>query len=101
MLYTTWHSCNIELNRCINGEDIVKFIKAQKIRWLEHVKRMDVGAMPRKKKKRKTPSEMDGRCSNDLTVMKIKQWTEKTKDSKQWRLVVVEAKAVAPRGWMD
>jgi hypothetical protein len=23
-----------------------------------------------------------------LKVMKIKQWTEKTKDSKQWRLVV-------------
>jgi hypothetical protein len=33
--------------------------------------------------------------------MKIKQWTEKTKDREQWRLVVEEAKArvVAPRGW--
>jgi hypothetical protein len=37
-----------ELNRSINGEDIVKFIKAQRIRWLRHVKRMEVGAMPRK-----------------------------------------------------
>jgi hypothetical protein len=28
-----------------------------------------------------------------LTVMKIKQWMEKTKDREQWRLVVEEAKA--------
>jgi hypothetical protein len=36
------------LNRVINGEDIAKFIKAQRTRWLGHVKRMQVGAMPRK-----------------------------------------------------
>jgi hypothetical protein len=33
---------NEELNRVINGKDIVKFIKAQRIRWLRHVKRMEV-----------------------------------------------------------
>jgi hypothetical protein len=54
------------LNRCINGEDFVKFLKAQKVRWLGHVKRMDVRAMPRKKKKRKTPPEMDERCCSRL-----------------------------------
>ncbi len=37
---------NEELNRLMNGEDIVKFIKAQRIRWLGQVKRMEVGAMP-------------------------------------------------------
>jgi hypothetical protein len=39
---------NEELNRSIKGENIVKFINAQRIRWLGHVKRMEVGAMPRK-----------------------------------------------------
>jgi hypothetical protein len=39
---------NEELNRSINGEDIVKCIKAQRIRWLGHLKRMEMGAMPRK-----------------------------------------------------
>jgi hypothetical protein len=29
----------------------------------------------------------------DLKVMKIKRWTEKTKDREQWRLVVEKAKA--------
>jgi len=35
-------------NRSINGEDIVKFIKAQRKRWVRSVKRMEVGAVPRK-----------------------------------------------------
>ena len=39
---------NEEMNRSINGKDVVKFIKAQRIRWLGHVKRIKVGAMPRK-----------------------------------------------------
>jgi hypothetical protein len=38
---------NEELNRSVNGEDIVKFIGAQKVRWLGHVKRIEVGSMPR------------------------------------------------------
>jgi hypothetical protein len=55
------------LNRYINGEDLVKFIKAQRIRWQGHVKRVEVRAMSRKMmegrlyrtKERKTSSEMD------------------------------------------
>jgi hypothetical protein len=39
---------NKELNRSIKGENIVKFIKAQRKIWLGHVKRMEAGAMPRK-----------------------------------------------------
>jgi len=41
----TWRIRNSEeLNRSINGEDIVKLIKTQRIRWLGHLKRMEVGA---------------------------------------------------------
>jgi len=39
---------NEELNRSIKGEDNVKFINAQRIRWLGHAKRMEAEAMPRK-----------------------------------------------------
>jgi hypothetical protein len=93
---------NEELNRVINGEDIVKFIKAQRIRWLGHVKRMEVGAMLRKmmegrlyiarRKGRPRLRWMDDVIA-DLRIMKIKQWMEKTKDGQQWRLVVEVAKA--------
>jgi len=67
----------------------VKFIKAQRIRWLGHVKRMEKGAMPRKimegrlfigqRRGRPHLRWMDDVVA-DLTVMKIKQWIEKTKD---------------------
>jgi hypothetical protein len=53
----TWRiRYNEELNRFIKGEDIVKFVKAQRIRWLGHVKRMEGGAMPRRM--------MEGKCSS-------------------------------------
>jgi len=85
-----------ELNRSINREDIVKFIKAQRIRRLGHVKRMEVGVMPRKMMERRLFIRrrigrprlrwMDDVVA-DLKVMKIKQWMEKMKDREKWRLL--------------
>jgi hypothetical protein len=79
---------NEDLNRSINGEDIVKFLKAQRIRWLGHVKRVEGGAMPRKMmegrvfvgRRRGRPHLRWMDDVADLKVMKIKQWTEKTKE---------------------
>ena len=81
---------NEELNSSINGEDIVKFIKAKRIRWLGHEKRMEVGAMPRKMMEgRLFVGRWRGRprlrwmddVVADFKVTKIKQWMEKTEDS--------------------
>jgi len=79
----------------------VKFIEAQRIRWLGHVKRIEVGAMPRKimegrlfigrRKLRPRLRWMDNVVA-DLKVMKIKQW-KKMKDREKWRLVIEKAKA--------
>jgi endonuclease/exonuclease/phosphatase family metal-dependent hydrolase len=99
----TWRiRYNEELNRLTKGKDIVKFIKAQRIRWLGHVKRMEEGAMPRKtmegrlyigrRKGRPRLRWMDD-VVEDLKTMKIRQWTEKVKSREQWRQIVKEAKA--------
>ena len=73
---------------CIT-RDMVKFIKAERIRWLGHVKRMEEGAMPRKMMEgRQFVGRRKGRphlrwiddVVADLKATKIKQWMEKMQD---------------------
>jgi hypothetical protein len=43
-----WIRHNEELNTLLKGEDIVRFIKSQRIRWLGHVEKMEGNAMPKR-----------------------------------------------------
>jgi hypothetical protein len=87
---------NEELNTLLKGEDIVRFIKSRRIRWLGHVERMEENVKRKtvlqRRKGRPRMRWLDD-VESDLKKTEVKGWKEKMRDRKQWRLVVEEAKA--------
>jgi hypothetical protein len=97
---------NEEINILLKGEDIVRFIKSERPRWLRHLKRMeDIAVLKKMMKGKLYFKRRKGRprmrwlddVENNLKKMKmkvkVKGWKEKMRDREQWRLVVEEAKA--------
>jgi hypothetical protein len=92
---------NMEIDNLIEGADIVRFIKAQRIKWLERVQRMDQARPTRKlldwKPMRTRPV---GRPSQrwqedvveDLKKLKVRNWKETAKDRRTWRDLAEKAK---------
>jgi hypothetical protein len=93
---------NQELSELIKGQDLVRFIKAQRLRWLGHLERMPESQMPkrmlrgrlhsRRKKGRPKKTWMDG-VTADLRVMGVRAWRSMAADRERWRGIVQEAKA--------
>jgi hypothetical protein len=86
----------------IEGQDLVRFIKAQRLRWLGHVERMPETQMPKRilkgrldnrRRRRGRPRMwwMDSVIA-DLATMGIRGWRTKVADRDAWRTVVYEAK---------
>jgi hypothetical protein len=93
---------NNELCELMGGEDIVRFIKAQRIQWLGRVERMDETVMPKRVLKGKLyATRRIGRprirwledVNADPRRMGIGGWMEKARNRDQWRWIVEEAKA--------
>jgi hypothetical protein len=80
---------NEEINTLLKGEDIVRFIKSQRIRWSGHVERMDDEAVPERMLKGRLHSKRrKGRprlrwlddVESDLKKMKVRGWKEKMRN---------------------
>jgi len=82
----------MEINNLIEGADIVRFIKAQRIKWLRHIQRMDQARPTRKLldwKPMGTRSIGKSRrwqedVIEDLKELKVKNWKEAAKDRRTW-----------------
>jgi hypothetical protein len=85
---------NMEIYKLIEGADIVRFIKAQRIKRLGHIQRMDqtrptrklldwkpVGTRPVGRTRQRWQKDVMG----DLKKLKIKSWKETAKDRRTWR----------------
>jgi hypothetical protein len=83
------------------GENIVKWIKGQRISWLGHLERME-DRMPKKfftqklegTRQRGKPRKRWGEeVERDLQVLGVRRWREMVIDRDKWRGIVRQAKA--------
>jgi hypothetical protein len=93
---TTWR-----LIKLIVGADIVRFVKAQRIKWLGQIQRMDQARQTRKlldwKPMETRPvgrlrQQWQDDVMEDLKKLKIKNWKETAKDRRIWRDLTEKAK---------
>ena len=91
----------MEIDELIEGTDIVRFIKAQRIKWPGHIQRMDQARSTRKlldwKPMRTRPvgrprQRWQEDAMEDLKKLKVKNWKEAAKDRRTWRDLAEKAK---------
>ena len=91
----------MEIDKLIDDADIVRFIKAQRIKWLGHIQRMDQARPTRKLLDWKPMGTRTvGRprqrwqedVMEDLKKLKVKNWKEIDKDRRTWRDLAERAK---------
>jgi hypothetical protein len=84
------------------GENMVKWIKGQRISWLGHLERMDEDRMPKKiftqelegTRQRGRPRKgWKEEVERDLQVLEVRRWRELVINMAKWKDIVREAKA--------
>ena len=91
----------MEIDNLIEGADIVRFIKAQRIKWLGRIQRMDQARPTRKlldwkpmgtRPVGKPRQRWQEGVMEDLKKLKVKNWRETAKDRRTWRDLAERAK---------
>ena len=86
----------------IKGENIVKWIKGQRVSWLGHLQRIEEDRMPKKiftqelegTRRRGRPRKgWKEEVERDLQVLGVRRWRELVADRKKWKDIVRQAKA--------
>ena len=93
---------NRELEEMRKGENIVKWIKGQRISWLGHLERMEEDKMPKKiftqeleesRRKGRPKKGWKEEVERDLRVLGVRRWRDLVADRKKWKDIVRQAKA--------
>ena len=95
-----WKSrTNRELEELSKGENIVKWIKEQRISWLGHLERVEEDRMSNTQdlewtRRRGSPRKgWKEEVEIDLQVLGVRRWRELVTDRKKWKDMVRQAKA--------
>ena len=83
------------------GENIVKWIKGQRISWLGHLERTEEDRMPKKIFTEELEGMRRGRprkgwkeeVERDFQVLGVRRWRESVADRKKWMDIIRQAKA--------
>jgi hypothetical protein len=93
---------NRELEELNKGENIVKWIKGQRIIWLGHLERMEEDRMHKKiftqelegtRRRGKPRKGWREEVVRDIQVLGVRRWRELVIDRNKWRGIVRQAKA--------
>jgi len=85
------------------GENIVKWIKGQRISWLGHLERMEEDRMTKKiftqelewmGRRRRPRKRWKEEVQRDLQVLGVRRWRELVADRKKWKDIVRQAKVI-------
>jgi hypothetical protein len=91
-----------ELEELSKEENIVKWIKGQRIRWLGHLERMEEDRMPKKiftqelkgtRRRGRPKKRWKEEVETDLQVLGVRRWRELVIDREKGRGIVRQAKA--------
>jgi hypothetical protein len=98
-----WKSrTNRELEEVGKGENIVKWIKGQRISWLGRLERMEEDRLPKKiftqelegtRRRGRPRKRWKEEVERDLQVLGLRRWKELVADRKKWKDIVRQAKA--------
>jgi hypothetical protein len=91
---------NRELEEMSKGENIVRWIKGQRISWLYHLERMEENRMPKlifsqelegPRRRGRPRKRWKEEVERDLHVLGVRRWREMATDRKKWRDIVQQA----------
>jgi hypothetical protein len=93
-----WKSrTNRELEEMSKGENIVKWIKGQRVSWLGQLERMEENRMPKKiftqelegsRRRGKPRKGWKDEIERDLKVLGVRRWRELVADRGKWKDIV-------------
>jgi len=93
-----WKSrTNRELEEMSKGENVVKWMKRQRISWLGHLERMEEDRMNKKiftqemegtRRRGRPRKRWNEEVERDLQVLGVRRWRELVADRKKWKDIV-------------